>query len=53
MTTLVPRPSGRTLVASPLIVGAGTKVKVLADVPVPLTVATLTFTAPVPRAKLP
>src|SRR5664279_5434809 len=47
MTTLVPPLSGPDVGARPLIVGAGRKVKVPADVPVPLDVVTVTVTAPV------
>ncbi len=42
MTTLVPPVSGPDVGASPVTVGAGTKVKVPADVPVPFGVVTLT-----------
>ncbi len=42
MTTLVPPAAGPDVGARPVTVGAGTKVKVPADVPVPPTVVTLT-----------
>ncbi len=48
MTTLVPPVAGPDVGARPVTVGAGTKVKVPADVPVPFGVVTLTVTAPVP-----
>jgi hypothetical protein len=50
MTTLVPPLSGPDVGASPVTVGAATKVKVPTDVPVPFGVVTLTVTAPVPAA---
>ena len=50
MTTLVPPVVGPDVGASPVTVGAGKKVNVPAEVPVPPTVVTLTVTAPVPAA---
>ena len=48
MTTLVPPVVGPEVGARPVTVGAGRKVNVPADVPVPPIVVTLTVTAPVP-----
>src|SRR5450631_3817511 len=50
MTTLVPPEAGPDVGAKPVTVGAGTKVNVPAEVPVPLGVVTLTVTAPLPAA---
>ena len=51
MTTLVPPDAGPDVGAKPVTVGAGRKVKVPAEVPVPFAVVTLTVTAPVPAAE--
>jgi len=48
MTTLVPPEAGPDVGARPVTVGAGTKVKVPAEVPAPLGVVTLTVTEPLP-----
>ncbi len=48
MTTLVPPVAGPDVGARPVTVGAGMKVKVPTEVPVPPTVVTLTVTAPLP-----
>ena len=50
MTTEVPPAVGPDVGAKPVMVGAGTKVKVAPDVPVPLTVVTDTVTEPLPAA---
>ena len=50
MTTLVPPAAGPDVGASPVTVGAGTKVKVPTEVPVPFGVVTLTVTEPAPAA---
>src|SRR5450631_1248796 len=50
MTTDVPPASGPLVGARPLIVGAGTNVKLPAEAPEPLGVVTLTVTAPMPAA---
>ena len=51
MTTLVPPLAGPDVGASPVTVGAGTKVNVPDEVPVPLGVVTLTVTEPVPAGE--
>ncbi len=51
MTTLVPPAAGPDVGARPVTVGAGTKVKVPDDVPVPPTVVTLTLTEPCRQAR--
>jgi hypothetical protein len=48
ITTLVPPDAGPDVGARPVTVGAGRKVNVPAEVPVPLGVVTLTVTAPLP-----
>ena len=50
MVTLVPPVAGPDVGARPVIVGAGTKVKVPTEVPVPPPVVTLTVTEPLPAA---
>jgi hypothetical protein len=50
ITTLVPPDAGPDVGARPVTVGAGRKVNVPAEVPVPLSVVTLTVTAPTPAA---
>ncbi len=50
MTTLVPPDAGPDVGARPVTVGAGRKVNVPTEVPVPPTVVTLTVTAPLPAA---
>ena len=50
IVTLVPPTAGPDVGVRPVTVGAGRKVKVPAEVPVPPIVVTLTVTAPVPAA---
>ena len=51
IVTLVPPVAGPEVGESPVMVGAGTKVKVPADVPVPFGVVTATVTDPVPAGE--